>query len=151
MSERIYYFAYGSNMNPQRMLDRGVLFEERVAAKLPGYELQFNKQWTLKPEAGVANINPKESGMVEGILYTLYDISLDKLDEFEINYDRISITVVLANDNKQEAIAYKARQHVIQEGLKPTREYLGHVLKGEDLLSQEYVKKLASTPLFDET
>ena len=37
------YFAYGSNMDQQRMISRGVIFSNMKSATLNDYELKFNK------------------------------------------------------------------------------------------------------------
>jgi len=38
------YFAYGSNMNKDRMTERGINFTSRQFAKLADYKLVFNKK-----------------------------------------------------------------------------------------------------------
>ncbi len=37
------YFAYGSNMNPQRVRERGLAVVRAEAARLPGFRLAFDK------------------------------------------------------------------------------------------------------------
>jgi len=37
----------------------------------------------------------------------------------------------------------------VGEGLRPTREYLGHLLAGKDLLPAAYWEKLKETPTLD--
>src|SRR3546814_13250960 len=59
----IWYFAYGSNMNPARLADdrlspRGVAVEQRLLAALPDWRLAFNKPWAKFNGAGAANILP---------------------------------------------------------------------------------------------
>ena len=39
----MWVYCYGSNMNQQRMIERGVIFDEMRPAKLYDYELKFNK------------------------------------------------------------------------------------------------------------
>jgi len=65
----MWYFAYGFNMNPERMRSTGVDFKQRKKGILCGYCLVFNKIATGVPDAGYANIAPDENGIVEGILY----------------------------------------------------------------------------------
>ena len=62
------YFAYGSNMNPARMKDRGVIFSSRELLRLPGYSLKFHKIARSSPDTGVASIVPDENCVVEGLL-----------------------------------------------------------------------------------
>ena len=46
-----------------------------------------------------------------------------------------------------DAVVYVALK--IGEGLKPTREYLGHLLAGKDLLPVDYWERLNATPTLD--
>ena len=39
----IEYFSYGSNMNPERMKERSVIYLSRESFVLEDYELRFNK------------------------------------------------------------------------------------------------------------
>lgn len=78
----MYYFAYGSNMNEERMTKRGVDFTTRQFGVLKGYRLVFNKKasagdWTY------ANIEIDENDIVEGILYQISEAGIDSLDKFE--------------------------------------------------------------------
>ena len=45
-SEGVRHFAYGSNMDPTQMNDRGAPFTERRRAVLSGWALKFNKRAT---------------------------------------------------------------------------------------------------------
>ena len=51
----VHYFAYGSNMNPERVTARGVEYIEILSGHLFGYELVFNK-YSKKREGSAANI-----------------------------------------------------------------------------------------------
>lgn len=141
----MYYFAYGSNMNPERMKERKVNFLERKKAILRGWKLVFNKVSSKNPEEGYANIVKDENSIVEGILYLIEDDSIKKLDGYEgypEHYDRKELEVELEDGSKVKAWVYIAQQDKVREGLKPSREYLEHLLKGCDLLSEEYCEKL---------
>jgi hypothetical protein len=123
------YFAYGSNMNPERMRGRNINFSSRERAILRGWKLEFNKEASRNPKEGYANIVPDENGIVEGIL--------------------IVIEVQLDNGQKVMATTYVANPSKVKEGLKPTREYLNHLLKGCDIPSKEYCKNLKSSETLD--
>jgi len=69
----MYYYAYGSNMNQQRMIERGVIFDEMKPAKLYDYELVFNK---VSKQGAVANVIYKKDSVVEGILYRVQTLEL---------------------------------------------------------------------------
>jgi len=139
------YFAYGSNMDPNRMKERGINFSKREHAILEGWKLEFNKVSFKNPKEGYANIVMNENSVVEGVLYEIPDSDLKTLDRYEgypSHYGRIKIIVIMNNGEKVEAVTYVAKPDKVKDGLKPSREYLSHLLKGCDLLSEEYCNKL---------
>ncbi len=151
-NELMRYFAFGSNMNPDRMRQRGVNYTSRVRAVLESYTLKFNKVSKNNPVKAFANIVPKEDGIVEGILYEMPAEDIKKIDRAEgapKHYKRICVTVQLDDGSKVEADTYIAQPEWIREGIRPDREYLNHLLAGEDLLSKSYYRKLAETNTVD--
>lgn len=140
----VNYFAYGSNMNPERMIERGVLFYSRQLFILPGYRLIFNKTVST-PNAGAANIVPDEKGIVEGILYqvTLKGIlNLDKYEHYPNEYDRVIMRVPDVLNKHLDLKTYIAQPDRTDNDLKPTKLYLDHLLAAEDLLSENYYNQL---------
>jgi len=145
------YFAYGSNMDPDRMKKRKVNFFSRQHAMLKNYSLQFNKMAFTNPKEGKGNIVDGDD-FVEGALYEINPLDRDKLDKAEgypIEYDRINVVVRLDDKTEIEAFTYIAQPNKVRSGLKPTREYLRHYLAAEDILSKEYYQKLKSWPTLD--
>ncbi len=146
------YFAYGANMDPENMKERGVFFSKREYAILEGWKLKFNKMACDNPAEGYANIEKDEKSIVEGILYEIPGSDIEKLDEYEEypeHYRRMKIKVRLKDGRRVEAVAYIANPSKIKEGLKPSREYLEHLLRGCDLLSKEYCEKLKRLETID--
>ena len=143
----IKYFAYGTNCNADIMQQKGVHFTARQRATLGGYRLRFNKRSlreSLPETIGFANIEEDERGTVEGILYDLCVGGLETLDETERHgehYDRIRV-VVDADSGSEECWTYKARPEVVAEGLVPSRNYINHILAGQEFLSQQYFDAL---------
>lgn len=138
------YFAYGSNMNPDRMNTREVHFKNMNGAILKGYRLEFNKVAKANPAKGFATIIFDPDEIVEGILYEIEDEDIKKLDIFEgypNHYDRKEITVNV-NGLDVKAIVYIAQQDWIKTGLKPTQEYLNHLLSAKEDISESYYNKL---------
>ena len=74
------YFAYGSNMNPERMKQRIGWSPPSRGAVLQDYQLMFDKQ---SNDGGKANIRPLKGEAVEGALYKLAEKDLLSLDGFE--------------------------------------------------------------------
>lgn len=147
----VLYFAYGSNMNPERMRDRGVVFYSRQRLVLPGYTLKFNKIVSI-PNAGAANIIPDENGAVEGILYKVTVrgiLNLDKYEHYPHEYDRITLSIPFEGKEYIEVKTYIAHQHKTRENLKPRGVYLDHLLTAEDLLSEDYYNQLKLVETLD--
>lgn len=147
----MWYFAYGSNMDPKQMQRRGTGATNRRHAVLRGYSLQFNKVTNssfAKPGEGKGNIVVADD-FVEGALYEISKAGRDALDAYEKGYDRIPVLVKLDDGTEVEAFTYIAKPNKIGSGLKPTKEYLGHYLAGCDILTKEYYQKLKSWPTVD--
>ena len=152
-----WYFAYGSNMNPARLVDgrlrrEGVEIGRRIGGRLDGWQLAFDKVARTSAGAGVGNIVMMSGGTVHGTLNEMPDAGLKVLDVWEGvaggHYERRTMPVVRADDGKTvDAVTYVALKTAA--GLRPTREYLDHLLAGRDLLPQQYWEWLKATPTFD--
>lgn len=144
------YFAYGSNMDKDRMKERSVNFTSREYGRLDGYKLVFNKK---SQKVGMAaNIELSTNDYVEGVLYDFPDNEIENLDNaegFPEHYDKIQVTVLNSESVPVEATTYIAQSEFIEDGLKPNRKYLDHLLAGKDILSKEYFDKLKATPTCD--
>ncbi len=146
------YFAYGSNMDPDRMKKRGILFSKREHAILKGFRLEFNKIVLKNLNEGKANIVKDNKESVEGVLYEIEEDDLRKLDKFEgypTHYRREDVNVILDSGEIVKATTYIAQSNMTRGGLKPTKKYLSHLLKGCDLLSKEYCEKLKRVETLD--
>jgi gamma-glutamylcyclotransferase len=83
-----WYFAYGSNMNAMRLFDErlkpeGVVCGKRLAGRLDGWQLAFNKTARSLPGAGAGNIVPRHGGVVHGTLNRLPREGFAVLDRYE--------------------------------------------------------------------
>jgi len=145
MNNKTLYFAYGSNMNPERLIKRIGYLPPLQKASLQDYAVVFNKPNAINPNEGFANIVPQAGAEVEGILYEVTDEDMGKLDQFEgvpNHYIRQSISVV-SQQLIFDAVTYIAV--IVKKGLKPSRGYLNHLLAGKDYLSETYYQQLAKT------
>ncbi len=147
------YFAYGSNCNTAVMERKGVEFTSRERAVLHGYRLLFNKiamREKLPKGIGFANINEDAEASVEGILYEIVDEHLGQLDgseRYPLHYTRIDVTVATEN-GKQSCTTYQAAPDKIATGLRPSRNYLNHILAAKDFLSWQYFEALDKSQTF---
>lgn len=146
------YFAYGSNMNPERLKKRNVNFYERKKASLKGYDLSFDKK-AKDGEFGYATIQPSNDEQpIQGAIYEIDDKDLKQLDKYEgypEHYDKIEVEILDENNIPVKAITYIAKPEKIVAGLKPTKEYLSHLLAGKDILSDDYFNNLSKTETVD--
>ena len=148
------YFAYGSNCNTAVMTRKRVDFTSRERAVLVGHRLRFNKKAmreNLPEEIGFANIEMCAGESVEGILYNIVDDHLERLDESERyphHYDRIAINVE-TSQGEFSCFAYKAQPDKVGTGLKPSRNYLNHILAAKDFLSIQYYNALDRSQTYE--
>lgn len=141
----MYYFAYGSNMDSQRMVSRGVSFSERKLGKLKGYKLVFNKISSKDNAVGFANIVQDSSSEVFGCIYKIEDTDIAKLDSFEgvpQHYERRTLPILIEEGTMVDAECYIANTSMTNSTVKPTQEYLGHLLSAKDILPQKYREEL---------
>jgi len=141
------YFAYGTNMNPAVLEQKGLPFSTRQRAVLHDYALRFNKR-SLRPrlpsEVGFANIEQRPGEHVEGVLYDMPDSALERLDRLERcpdHYARIRVELEI-EAGTIEAFTYAAQPDKVADGLLPSRNYINHILAARAFLSDDYVRRL---------
>lgn len=135
------YFAYGSNMNENRMTSRGVNFIKKEKGVLKGYKFTINKKSFKNPNIGFANVIKDEKSEVEGIIFELNHDEIYKLDAFEgfPKHYRREIHKI----NNKDCIVYIANDPwIVNETLSTTEEYKNHILKGKEYLSENYYNEL---------
>lgn len=141
----LHYFAYGSNMNPARVAERGLRTLEVGPALLANFELCFDKTSAAHAGSGHANIRFAREAQVEGVAYRLADArEIEKMDPFErapINYGR-DVVRISTPEGEIWAWTYFANAAVRSDGLFPTADYLSHLLAGRDFLSEGYWQHL---------
>ena len=158
-SRTVWHFAYGSNMNRTQMLSRvGNILEEHNA-RLPNYELRFNKK--VRGGTAGANVQPAPGKTVYGVLYKIEENSFRSLDRYEgvpEHYRRIEIQVtpdaspaapagdlaVPTAGKPVSAQVYIASK--VQKGLRPSPHYLQAILDGagEHSLPDTYIGEIKS-------
>lgn len=133
------YFAYGSNMNSERMKDRcgADNFTDLGKANLAGYDFYFYGK-------GHANIKLYASKMIEGVLWNINEECLKKLDQVEGYpnvYQRQAVKVNWQNKNILAQVYIVEKDNTTS---KPSFEYLQTVLTGaqEHHLSESYIQKI---------
>ena len=126
----MYYFAYGSNLNRQQMLERCPNCQPRFTAELPSYRLIFTG-WSRQWQGGVASIKPSRGDKVLGAIYELSDKDLPRLDKYEgypDTYNRLKVTVYRDTGEAVEAVTYIKNQQ--SEETRPSPQYLAQLQQG---------------------
>ena len=95
-----FYFAYGSNMNPDRIRDR--IPNARVVGRAT------IRGWRLV-ERLYADIERAKGGRVEGVLYLVSETEMHRLDSYEgypTVYGTVSLNAYLDAEHKVQAFTY---------------------------------------------
>ena len=83
-SDKIWYFAYGSNMDEGTFVGRrGITPLDRRVGRIIGYRLRFNLEGRPKGKAAPANICPDGDQEVWGVLYKITRRDMLRLDSTE--------------------------------------------------------------------
>lgn len=149
------YFAYGSNMNPQRLEARGIPPRFVARAHSRGYILGFPRR--MRDGGGVAGMLRTREGIVEGALYLLSDEQFDILDRYEDaprSYFRTPLLITVAASPAEQPIVPRlcviTYEAVPGSPSAPTADYLEHMITGAKFwhLSPRTIRSLESiTPL----
>ncbi len=149
-----YYFAYGSNMNTERMASRDLHVVSVCAAYLPRFGLRFNKCSRRDATLACANIIYAPNERVEGVLYQLQNpceiIKLDPHEGTPFRYSREQFFVHTENGIIASWV-YVANPAVVDNSIKPARWYVEHLLAGKPFLTAEYWQKIDRTVCREET
>jgi hypothetical protein len=138
MSTRVWYFAYGSNMQPATFAGRrGITPFRALAARARGWRLVLDKPPLVPFGESFANIVAAPRAEVLGVLY---EITADDLAHVDLtegvligNYARIEITVeplvrVPAADAPTRAFTLVADKHA--SDLRPSEHYMRLLIEG---------------------
>jgi cation transport regulator ChaC len=151
MDSTLWYFAYGSNLDPGTFLGRRQMqpLETRIGV-LRDFELRFDLP--VGPgERGVANVAASPGGDVWGALYRLTHADAERLDRTEGVgrgfYQRLEVEVHTHDGLLLAAFTY--RSPFSRPERKPSRRYLDLLLTGarELGLPEDYVARLEALPL----
>lgn len=132
--ERVWYFAYGSNLDPQRFRVRVGRWSECRAATLRGWRLRFSVR-VQSEGGGGAIIEPDGQGVVHGAVFRIRGAQMDAMDRVELDPSRNADAVgvrrrveVLAGAETLSAEVYTIR--TCGPGRAPSATYLEHILRG---------------------
>ena len=131
-----YYFAYGSNLHPKRLMERVPSAELIGVAEYPNHRLTFHK----RSNDGSSKCNMFKSSlvldMIHGAIYKLNPEHKSELDRFEgKGYGYIDNQIMLKhNGNEYTCFTYLAQKSHIVDNLKPYHWYKKLVILGAQYL-----------------
>ena len=133
----MYYFAYGSNLHPVRLIERVASAKLMGVVQLNQYQLLFHK----KSQDGSGKCNLLNTGSSEDSVYgAIYDIDEERkliLDDIEgrcMGYVDKDLSLEL-NGKKYSCFTYIAEESYIIDDRKPYDWYRELVLSGGNYLN----------------
>jgi hypothetical protein len=144
----IYYFAYGSNLNPKILLRRKIIPLQVQKVILRDYKIIFNiKGYFFDP--WYANIIPSKGDNVEGVMYKINKSDFDTLTLYEIGYNILEVSVHLVSDIYINALTFN-NNNLIHDN-KPSKRYLQLIVDGAVIhqLGNNYIKYLQNRQSYD--
>lgn len=136
------YFAYGSNMDPEQMVERlpraccrgrGRLLEHRFACNKIG-----------RDGSAKANVTPSAGASVWGVVWELVPGDLRTLDEYESGYRREIAAVELDDGDLLACQVYLSDR--ISDSLLPSAAYRERMIRGalRHGLPDQWISRLQS-------
>ena len=157
MPEKISVFAYNELINEDYFKEKGFEYIDKVTVTLSAQRIVFNRL-PLEGEGiegqGLPNIEPtpNNAGMMEGMLYDMYDTFLPKLDEFH-GYPKECNRKVMdlnAHDfHTVRGIVYFAQPERIRDKLKPSKALMKLFRKSRKEMTMLYFARLMNTRTCD--
>ena len=153
----LLYFAYGANMQREKLLERGVAAESAQPAFVTGnlYHLAFRHRGgyaTLVSKTAAEQACKAES-QVHGVIYELREQDLAKVAKVETGYGLLSVEVQTYAGVKCCAMAFISRPSLrLKQSVAPSRRYLDLMQTGAAAhgLDISYQRLLASISPADE-
>lgn len=140
---RVWYLAFGSNMNPDRLLRRVGKPKEINIGHLYDYELVFNK--AASDGSAYANVRYSKGHCCPYVAYHLSMRQIIALDRFEgtpTQYNRFSVNLPETGLSGTTYI-YIANKKMIANNRHPRLDYLNHILSGYKRFGFDTSKLLA--------
>jgi cation transport regulator ChaC len=127
----VWYFAYGSNLDPRTFLGRrGMRPQDVRTARLGDWRLVFDLP--VGPgERAVANLLAERGARVRGVAYQIsasQAAHLDRTEGVPKAYQREPVELVGPSGAKLAAFTYVSTRHIA--GRKPSERYMGLLLHG---------------------
>jgi hypothetical protein len=139
----VLYFAYGSNMNLDRMAQRAPGAAMVGIGRLRDHRVVFNKRSI--DGTGKANIvQDRQSGLgAWGVVFEIAKEDFRALADFEKGYF-LRETVVTVNEEPKQVMTFIAEPDSVVQ-IPPSETYLKQILDGASILPEAYRAQLRAT------
>ena len=155
--EVVWYFAYGSNMQPATFAGRrGIAASRAVPARLVGGQLVFDKPPLLPMGQGMGNVVAVSGAAVFGVAYAITADDLAHVDLTEgvliENYRRVAVEIEPL-DGGAAFEAWTLTSDRRDAALLPSQRYMALLIDGAEhhRLPAEYVSWLRAHPAVAES
>jgi hypothetical protein len=155
---RVWYFAYGSNMEPATFRGRrGIEYSRAVGARLRGWRLVLDKPPLIPIGEAFANIVPEAGADVCGVAY---EITAEELEHVEMtegvlldNYRRTEIELSPLAPPPAALRAFTLTADRRDPSLLPSDRYMACLIAGalEHGLPAEWIEVLRAVPTTPES
>lgn len=130
----MFYFAYGSNADPDRFRSRVGPWISRRAAWLDGYRLRFASS-VQSEGGGGAVVDPSPGGTVAGVLYEISRDQMEAMDreEFDPARDTSRLGTRVQVAVRTDSGPCVAEMYTVNDGggrSAPSETYLGFIIRG---------------------
>jgi hypothetical protein len=158
MSERVWYFAYGSNMQPATFAGRrGIAPTRALAARARDWSLALDKTPLLPIGESFANLRAEPGAETYGVAYEITHDDLAHVDLTEGvligNYTRIAISVEAIADPAVQKTAGPIQAYTLvsdrrSPDLIPSEYYMALLIEGAEAhgLPAEWIAMLRAVP-----
>lgn len=151
--EGVWSFGYGSNMDMEHMQKKKkVQVIQYTPAVLKGYKMVFNIPCIKYAEPAFGGLKKEEGGEVHGIAFCMdaeSEAQLDKNEGGGFFYGKETVALKAYDGRDLDGFVYMPHKKIEEEYL-PSARYHGIICNGAKKagLDPEYVKKLASRPIY---
>ena len=134
VTQRVWYFSYGSNLDPERFRSRVGPWLEIRTAFLDGYRVRFSGDVRTEGGGG-AFVEPDEGSAVFGAVFLIDPGQLRAMDDVELRSERnlAGLAVRRQVDVRTSGGMLRAEMYTLPATgryLAPSERYLGHILDG---------------------
>lgn len=150
----LYYFAYGSNLHPMRLMERVPSATLVGVVELNNFRLTFHKKSTDGSSKCNLFESEKDTDIVHGAIYEIDDRQKNALDDFEGKGSGYIDTQIKLSYQEREYLCftYLAQQSYIIDNLRPYNWYKEIVLLGATYLEfpRSYIERIESVDTMED-